>query len=412
MSILIAIGHALWMSFTMFWDIFWGLCLGFLFSAIIEVAISKGEMSRLLPDDKAESIVKASALGAASSSCSYAAVAMARSIVRKGGNFTAAMAFELAATNLVLELGVLMWVLISWHFAAAEFIGGPIMIAVLVLLFRLTLKDSLKKEALAQAEKGIAGSMEGHAAMSMGEQSGTWTDRLSSIAGWVNISHSFVMNWAMLWRDIGIGLLVAGALGAWVPNEFWKAFFLVDHPVAAMIWGAFVGPLIAVISFTCSVGNVPLAAVLWNGGISFGGVAAFIFGDLIIPPILNIYRKYYGGAMTWYMLVTFYIAMVVAALVVELIFGVASLIPHQRNVSILTETITFNYTTVLNIIFAVVSAVLVIVFYKSGGPEMMKMMDDGGHDHDHHKFAQGEGQAASSSSSGATSHKHGHHTHR
>ena len=287
MSVLMAIGHALWMSFTMLWDIFWGLCLGFLFSAIIEVAISKGEMSRLLPDDKAKSIVKASALGAASSSCSYAAVAMARSIVRKGGDFTAAMAFQFAATNLVLELGVLMWVLISWHFAAAEFIGGPIMIAVLVLLFRLTLKESLKKSALEQAEKGIAGSMEGHAAMSMGEQSGTWKDRLSSKAGWVNISHSFVMNWAMLWRDIGIGLLVAGALGAWVPNEFWKAFFLVDHPVAAMIWGAFVGPLIAVISFTCSVGNVPLAAVLWNGGISFGGVAAFIFGDLIIPPILT-----------------------------------------------------------------------------------------------------------------------------
>ncbi|MGV7240231.1 permease [Caballeronia sp. M23-90] len=410
MSILTAIGHALWMSFTMFWDIFWGLCLGFLFSAIIEVTISKGEMSKLLPDDSSNSIVTASALGAASSSCSYAAVAMARSIVRKGGDFTAAMAFEFAATNLVLELGVLMWVLISWHFAAAEFIGGPIMIIVLVILFRLTLKDSLKKEALAQAEKGIAGSMEGHAAMSMGEQSGTWKDRLSSKAGWVNISHSFVMNWAMLWRDIGIGLLVAGALGAWVPNEFWKAFFLVDHPVAAMIWGAFVGPLIAVISFTCSVGNVPLAAVLWNGGISFGGVAAFIFGDLIIPPILNIYRKYYGGRMTWYMLVTFYIAMVVAALAVELIFGVAGLVPHQRIVSILTETITFNYTTVLNIIFAVVSAVLVIVFYKSGGPEMMKMMDDGGHDNDH-QHAQDQGQAASSSSSGATPQEHGHHNH-
>ncbi len=411
MSILIAIGHALWMSFTMFWDIFWGLCLGFLFSAIIEVALSKGEMSKLLPDDSFKSIVKASALGAASSSCSYAAVAMARSIVRKGGDFTAAMAFEFAATNLVLELGVLMWVLISWHFAAAEFIGGPIMIAVLVILFRFTLKDSLKKEALAQAEKGIAGSMEGHAAMSMGEQSGTWKDRLSSKAGWVNISHSFVMNWAMLWRDIGIGLLVAGALGAWVPNEFWKAFFLVDHPVAAMIWGAFVGPLIAVISFTCSVGNVPLAAVLWNGGISFGGVAAFIFGDLIIPPILNIYRKYYGGRMTRYMLVTFYIAMVVAALAVELIFGVAGLVPHQRNVSILTETITFNYTTVLNIIFAAISAALVLVFFKSGGPEMMKMMDEGGRDHGRHNHHLGNGHVAAPSSGSAPSHEHRHHHH-
>lgn len=415
MNIVMAIGHALWMAFTMFWDIFWGLSLGFLFSAVIEVAISKGEMLRLLPDASAKSIAKASALGAASSSCSYAAVAMARSIVRKGVDFTAAMAFQFAATNLVLELGVLMWVLISWHFAAAEFIGGPIMIAVLVLLFRLTLKDSLKKSALEQAEKGIAGSMEGHAAMSMGEQSGTWKDRLSSKEGWVNISHYFVMNWAMLWRDIGVGLLIAGALGAWVPNDFWKAFFLVNHPIAAMVWGAFVGPLIALISFTCSVGNVPLAAVLWNGGISFGGVAAFIFGDLIIPPILNIYRKYYGSKMTWYMLATFYVAMVVAALAVELIFGAAGLVPQQRNVSILTESITFNYTTVLNIIFAVVSIVLVVVFYKSGGPEMMSMMNEGGHDHGavghehHHEHGHGHATGQRDAANTREHHQHNHH---
>jgi uncharacterized membrane protein YraQ (UPF0718 family) len=325
------------------------------------------------------------------------------------------MAFQFAATNLVLELGVLMWVLISWHFAAAEFIGGPIMIAVLVLLFRLTLKDSLEKSALEQAEKGIAGSMEGHAVMSMSEQSGTWKDRLKSKQGWVNISHYFVMNWAMLWRDIGIGLLIAGALGAWVPNDFWKDFFLVKHPVAAMIWGAFVGPLIALISFTCSVGNVPLAAVLWNGGISFGGVAAFIFGDLIIPPILNIYRKYYGGKMTRYMLATFYIAMVVAALAVELIFGVAGLVPQQRNVSILTESITFNYTTVLNIIFAVVSIVLIVAFYKSGGPEMMRMMNEEGHDHGagghahHHEHGHGDASGQRDAANTHEHHRHNHH---
>jgi uncharacterized protein len=292
MQIVSALGHALWMAFTMLWQIFWGLSLGFLFSAVIEVVVSKSEMSKLLPDASPRSLTVASLLGAASSSCSYAAVAMARSIVRKGGDFTAAMAFQFAATNLVLELGVLMWVLISWQFAAAEFIGGPIMIVVLVLLFRFFLKDLLKSEAIEQADKGIAGSMEGHAAMSMGEQHGTWRQRLSSRDGWIAISHSYVMNWAMLWRDIGIGLLIAGALGAWVPDSFWQKFFLVSHPTAAMIWGASVGPLIAVASFTCSVGNVPLAAVLWNGGISFGGVASFIFGDLIILPIVNIYRKY------------------------------------------------------------------------------------------------------------------------
>ncbi|MFM0142494.1 permease [Paraburkholderia sp. RL18-085-BIA-A] len=384
MQIITALGHALWMAFTMFWQIFWGLSLGFLFSAVIEVAASKSEMSKLLPDASPRSLTVASLLGAASSSCSYAAVAMARSIVRKGGDFTSAMAFQFAATNLVLELGVLMWVLISWQFAAAEFIGGPIMIVVLVLLFRLFLKDSLKSKAIKEADKGIAGSMEGHAAMSMGEQHGTWKQRLSSRDGWIAISHSYVMNWSMLWRDIGIGLLVAGALGAWVPDSFWQKFFLVSHLTAAMIWGAFVGPLIAVASFTCSVGNVPLAAVLWNGGISFGGVASFIFGDLIILPILNIYRKYYGGKMTTFLAVTFYLAMVAAALVVEGLFQVLGWVPTERHTAVVDAAITFNYTTVLDVIFAAVFTVLMFVFFRTGGPEMMRMMESGPHNHGGH----------------------------
>ncbi|MFL9959056.1 permease [Paraburkholderia nemoris] len=384
MQIVTALGHALWMAFTMLWQIFWGLSLGFLFSAVIEVVVSKSEMSRLLPDASPRSLTVASLLGAASSSCSYAAVAMARSIVRKGGDFTSAMAFQFAATNLVLELGVLMWVLISWQFAAAEFIGGPIMIVVLVLPFRFFLKDSLKSEAIEQADMGIAGSMEGHAAMSMGEQHGTWKQRLSSRDGWVAISHSYVMNWSMLWRDIGIGLLIAGALGAWVPDSFWQKFFLVSHPTAAMIWGAFVGPLIAVASFTCSVGNVPLAAVLWNGGISFGGVASFIFGDLIILPILNIYRKYYGGRMTVFLAVTFYLAMVSAALVVEALFQSLGWVPTERHTAVVDAAIAFNYTTVLDIIFGAVFIVLTFVFFRTGGPEMMRMMEGGEHEHGAH----------------------------
>ncbi|MDR5743553.1 putative permease [Caballeronia peredens] len=385
MQIVTAVGHALWMSFTMLWQIFWGLSLGFLFSAVIEVVVSKSEMSMLLPNASPRSLTVASLLGAASSSCSYAAVAMARSIVRKGGDFTAAMAFQFAATNLVLELGVLMWVLISWQFAAAEFIGGPIMIVVLALLFRFFVKDSLKSEAIEQADKGIAGSMEGHAAMSMGEQQGTWKQRLSSKDGWIAISHSYVMNWAMLWRDIGIGLLIAGALGAWVPDSFWQKFFLVSHPTAAMIWGAFVGPLIAVASFTCSVGNVPLATVLWNGGISFGGVASFIFGDLIIPPILNIYRKYYGGRMTVFLALTFYLAMVSAALVVEALFQELGWVPTDRHTAVVDATITFNYTTVLDIIFGAIFIVLTVVFFRTGGPQMMRMMESGQHDHGGHE---------------------------
>ncbi|SAK74092.1 putative permease [Caballeronia temeraria] len=385
MNIFSALGHALWMSFTMLWQIFWGLSLGFLFSAVIEVTVSKAEMSRLLPDASFRSLTRASLFGAASSSCSYAAVAMARSMVRKGADFTAAMVFQFAATNLVLELGVLMWVLIAWQFAAAEFLGGAIMICVLVLLFRLLLRDSLKKQAIDQANQGIAGSMEGHAAMSMDEQSGTWRERLASRDGWKTISHSYVMNWTMLWRDIGVGLLVAGAMAAWVPAGFWQNFFMVNHPTVAMIWGAFIGPLIAVASFTCSVGNVPLAAVLWKGGISFGGVASFIFGDLIILPILNIYRKYYGGKMTAFMAATFYVAMVAAALIVEAVFQLAGWVPREHRTAMVDATISFNYTTILNIIFGAVFAILTIVFFRTGGPAMMRMMEGEKRDRRNHE---------------------------
>ena len=217
MNVLDSIGHALWMAFVMFWDIFWGLSLGFLFSAIIEELVSKDEMSRLLPDAGPRSILVASGLGAASSSCSYAAVAMARSMVRKGADFTAAMAFQFAATNLVLELGVLLIVLLGWQFGVAEFIGGPIMIVLLVLTFRLTLKPEKKEAAIAQAKLNAQGSMEGHAEMSMVKHEGRWRDRLTSRNGWIAISHGFVMNWAMLWKDILVGVLVArraGSLGA------------------------------------------------------------------------------------------------------------------------------------------------------------------------------------------------------
>ncbi|WP_250436201.1 permease [Caballeronia sp. ATUFL_F2_KS9A] len=403
MNILSALGHALWMSFAMLWQIFWGLSLGFLFSAVIEVTVSKAEMSKLLPDHSLRSLTRASLFGAASSSCSYAAVAMARSMIRKGADFTATMAFQFAATNLVLELGVLMWVLIAWQFAAAEFVGGAIMIGVLVLFFRFFLRDSLKKQAIDQANKGIAGSMEGHAAMSMDEQNGTWKQRLTSKDGWTTISHSYVMNWAMLWRDIGVGLLVAGAIAAWVPDSFWQKFFMVNHPTVAMIWGAFIGPLIAVASFTCSVGNVPLAAVLWKGGISFGGVASFIFGDLIILPILNIYRKYYGGRMTAFMAVTFYVAMVVAALIVEVAFQLAGWVPSEHHTAVVDAAISFDYTTILNIFFGVIFAILTVVFFKTGGPEMMRMMERG--EHDHH----GDGHEASSHRHRAESPGHGSH---
>lgn len=378
MPVVHAIADVLWLSFRMLWEIFWGLALGFIISAVIEVLVSKDEMSRWLPDASPRSLGLASVLGAASSSCSYAAVAMARSIVRKGGDFTAAIAFQFAATNLVLELGVLLWLLLGWQFTAAEFLGGGVMIVGLALLFRLLLPAPKVEAARVQADKGLAGSMEGHAQMAMSAREGRWLARLTSKRGWVAISHDCVMNWSMLWRDILGGVLIAGALGAWVPHHFWQSFFLVHHPVLAPLWGAVIGPLIALMSFTCSVGNVPLAAVLWNGGISFGGVVAFIFGDLIIVPILLIYRKYYGRWMTGFLFVTSYATMVVAALVVEGAFALVGHTPVVRHATVVSATISWNYTTVLDLVFGAASLLLVTVFATTGGPKMMRHMAEMG----------------------------------
>jgi uncharacterized protein len=382
----LAVGHALMMSLTMAWEILWALILGFLLSAVVQAVVSKEEMSRLLPDDRPRTIVKACGLGAASSSCSYAAVALARSMFRKGANFTSSMAFQFASTNLVMELGILLAVLMGWRFTLAEFVGGPLMIWVLVLLFRMLLRPELVEAARRQAELGIQGRMEGHAAMDMSLHEGSLWERAASEKGRTAISHFFVMDWASLWLDIAGGLLISGALAAWVPKQFWQAFFFAGHPVLAKLWGPLVGPAVAVISFVCSVGNVPLAAVLWNGGISFGGVIAFLFADLIILPILNIYRKYYGWKMSAFLFVTFYVAMAAAAFLVEFLFGALHLIPQQRSARVMEEAISWNYTTWLNLGFLVVAGVLVVRFLRTGGPAMLRMMGapqkEGG-DHSH-----------------------------
>jgi hypothetical protein len=382
-----AIVNALQMAGIMAWEILWALILGFALSAVVQAVVSKEEMSSLLPDDRAGTILKACGLGAASSSCSYAAVALARSMFRKGANFTAAMAFQFASTNLVLELGILLAVLMGWQFTLAEFTGGPLMIAIMVLLFKALLTPKFVDAARTQAEKGLQGRMEGHAAMDMSVHEGTIWQRMSSEKGRTAVSHFFVMDWASLWLDICGGLLIAGALAAWVPQSFWQAFFLQGHPIVAKFWGPAVGPVVAILSFVCSIGNVPLAAVLWNGGISFGGVVAFLFADLIVLPILDIYRKYYGLKISVFLLAVFYASMALAALAVEFIFGLLHLIPHQRHVQLVEESIRWNYTTILNIIFLILAAVLVIRFLRTGGPEMLRIMgrsDHGEHEHSHH----------------------------
>jgi uncharacterized membrane protein YraQ (UPF0718 family) len=377
---------------SMTWEILWALILGFVLSAVVQAVVRRSTVIRLLGDDRPRDLAVATGLGIASSSCSYAAVALARALFRKGANFTAAMAFEIASTNLVVELGVILALLMGWQFTLAEFVGGPIMIVLIAALFRLVLRDRLVAAARTQADRGLAGSMEGHAAMDMSiRREGSFLRRLVSSDGLTSVSHVFVMEWAAILRDLVIGLVVAGVIATWVPDAFWRDFFLAGHPGAAAVWGPLIGPLVAVLSFVCSIGNVPLAVVLWTGGISFGGVIAFIFADLLILPILNTYRRYYGIRMALLVAGAFYVAMVAAGYVVELVFGGLGLVPDRTSAHLPHDGVTWNYTTWLNIGFLVLAALLVVRFARSGGIPMLRMMGggpdaehDGHEEHAHH----------------------------
>lgn len=377
--------HALSITGSMAWEIAWALVLGFTLSAVVQAVVRKSTVVSLLGDDCPRSLAIATGLGVASSSCSYAAVALARSLFRKGANFTAAMVFEIASTNLVVELGVILALLMGWQFTAAEFVGGGVMITGLAVLFRLFLRDTVLRAARGQAERGIAGSMEGHASMDMSvRREGTFIRRLLSREGSTAVSHVFVMEWAAILRDLVVGLLIAGAIAAWVPDSFWRAFFFDGHPLASQLWGPLIGPVVAIASFVCSIGNVPLAVVLWKGGISFGGVVAFLFADLLILPILNIYRKYYGARMALFLLGTFYVAMVFAGYLVEFLFNGLGLVPVHAAATLPSGGVSWNYTTWLNIAAFLLAAAVLVRFFRTGGRDMLGMMGGSpgaGHDH-------------------------------
>ncbi|MGB9416454.1 MAG: permease [Acidobacteriaceae bacterium] len=386
------IGRALRMGAMMGWQMLWALILGFGLSAVVQATVSREKVAKLMPDGGPRSIAIASGLGAASSSCSYAAVAIARTLFRKGADFRAAMAFEFASTNLVFELGLSLIVLMGWRFAAAEFVGGPIMIVLLVVLLNLFFGKRLVDAARVQADRGLLGRMEGHAAMDMAATGDTWMARLRSPGAFTSVSHIFVMEWAAVLGDIVLGLVLSGCIAAWVPAAFWQRFFLVGHPVLARWWGPMAGPLVALVSFVCSVGNVPLAAVLWQHGLSFGGVIAFLFGDLIILPIVNIHRKYYGWRAALTLLVLFYAAMACAARAVEWIFIALHLTPGAHAARMTMEmSIRWDHTAMLNLVFLAMATVLLWRFFRSGGAAMLRSMNEpmspqdhmGGHEHHH-----------------------------
>jgi uncharacterized membrane protein YraQ (UPF0718 family)/YHS domain-containing protein len=360
MGALVATGHSLREAFFMFWETLWALVLGFALSGAVQAFVSRGQMQRVMGRHGPAALARSALLGMASSSCSYAASALARSLFQRGADFTAAMVFMFASTNLVAELGIVLWLLIGWQFALAEFAGGAIMIVLLGLLLPRLVPWRLVTAARERLDRNAAGdaghgSHAGHDHPSPGGGDSLAT-RLRQPARWADAAGYTISDLTMLWREIVIGFVAAGFAAAAVPASFWSAVFLRGHGALTLIENALVGPFVAIISFVCSVGNVPLAAALWHDGISFGGVVAFVFADLISLPLLVIYRKLYGGRLTLRLLGIFWLVMSAAGLLTELIAKAAGLVPATRPAVIAPEHLSWNYTTILNIVFGVVAA--------------------------------------------------------
>jgi hypothetical protein len=358
MSVLFFFWHWLFAAFAMFWQVLWSLLFGFIISAMIQAYVPKGGLAQLLGRAGLREVAIATGLGAASSSCSYAAAATAKSIFKRGGDFTVAMVFMFASTNLVVELGLVLWQLMGWPFVVAEWVGGFVLIAVFVLLAKFLFTKQAVEAGRAHVE---AEERSGHDHGDMLAPGATLLDKLRSPVGWSYVAHFFEMDWSMLAFDLFLGFLIAGFLAVAVPPTIWQHLYLTTAPpLLRTIENALVGPIIAILSFVCSIGNVPLAAVLWNGGSTFGGVVAFLYADLIVLPLIDVYRKYYGWALALRMTAVFYLSMVVAGLVVELAFSALGAVPHPQGTLLMhVETISFNYTFVLNVLFGLAALVLV-----------------------------------------------------
>ena len=350
------LGEALLMAAGMFWDVGWSLVLGFTISAVIQAVVSTEQMRRALGRDGVREIALATLAGAASSSCSYASAAIMRTLFKKGAALIPSLAFLFASTNLVIELGIILYLLMGWQFTAAEWIGGVVLIVIMSVLVRLTYPAKLVEEARRHPEPGG-----GHEHEAMTLAGTTLWQKLGDPRARIIIAQNFAMDWAMLWKDLVGGFLIAGALSVFVPADFWAALFLKGtSPWLQVPVNALVGPLIAVISFVCSIGNVPMAAVLWASGISFGGVLAFLYADLIVIPLLDVYRRYYGWRMAAYIAVVFYVTMVLAGLIMDVAFTAAGLVPEPNpNIRAEITTFSFNYTFWLNLAFGALAAYFV-----------------------------------------------------
>jgi uncharacterized membrane protein YraQ (UPF0718 family) len=366
------VGEALLIAAGMFWQVGWSLVLGFAISGAVQTLVSNRRMRALLGRDGPREIAIATAFGAASSSCSYASAAVTKSLFKKGAALIPSLAFLFSSTNLVLELGIILWLLMGWQFTAAEWIGGVVLVVIMSVLVKLTYPARLVEEARTHVEEAT----EAHD-HDMTVQGATWWEKVRNPRFPIVMAQHFVMDWAMLWKDLLGGFVIAGFLAAFVPNGVWHEIFLAGAPPwIQTVGGALIGPLIAVVTFVCSIGNVPMAAILWSSGISFGGVLAFLYADLIVLPLLDIYRRYYGLRMAAYIGVVFYVTMVLSALVMDLAFSALHLVPTPNpNIREMVTQFDVNYTFWLNILFGALAAWFVYLNWRNPMDHM--------HEHDH-----------------------------
>jgi hypothetical protein len=367
-DVLNVIWHGLRDSFLMAWEVWWALAFGFLISAIVQAWVPRERVERALAGSGPRPVGLATALGAASSSCSYAAIAIAKSLFEKGASAASALAFQFASTNLVWELGLVLWVLIGWQFTLAEYVGGIVMIIVMTALLRLFVSPRLEEQARAHAQQADTG----HQHQPVSQQL-PWRERVLSARAWSDVAHNFRGDWQMLWKEITIGFLLAGFI-AQLGNGFFESLFVRHAPQPIpTLENVIIGPVIAVISFVCSVGNVPLAAVLWSGGISFAGVLAFLFADLIVLPIIAIYRKYYGMSYALRITALMFVTMVIAALVVDALFGGLGLTPSgpRPTHADIFGSIQVNYKLFLNLLGLAIFAALFWLTARRGATDPM-----------------------------------------
>jgi uncharacterized protein len=366
-GVLTTIGDGFKDAFLMAWTVWWALVLGFAISAIVQAWVPSERIQNALGGSGFRPVAIATGLGAASSSCSYAAIAISKSLFQKGASAASALAFQFSSTNLVIELGIVMWVLIGWQFTLAEFVGGLVLILIMTLLLRLFVSRRLEEQARLHAQ----GADQGHQHHSAGGHAAI-RERLVSLSAWSDVAHNFRNDWSMLWKEITIGFLLAGFVGQ-LPNSFFNALFLTNAPAGVkLIENAIVGPVIAVLSFVCSVGNVPLAAVLWSGGISFAGVIAFIFADLIVVPIVLVYRKYYGSEYARRIVALMFVTMVAAALIVDGLFSGLGLIPTVRPTRAdIFSSIKVDYKLVTNVIGVAIFAAFFMLTRQRGATDPM-----------------------------------------